>query len=100
LSHHLPYWIFCCNPSCNWRGARDDDFKRHLENCGPNSARGDIYDAKLVLGYIFEDGTAVEVAERFTLRFVAERAFELGRVEEWRDLCGRRVNTGQCRCDG
>ncbi|KAI0249375.1 hypothetical protein BJV78DRAFT_1155852 [Lactifluus subvellereus] len=93
LSHHLPYWIFCCNPSCNWRGGRDDDFKRHLEDCGPNSVRGDIYDTKLVLDYIFEDGTAVEVAERFALRFIAERAFELGRVE-WRDLCGRGVNTG------
>jgi hypothetical protein len=53
----------------------------------------------LILGCIFEDGTPVEVAERFALRFVAERALELGRVDEWRDLCGRGVNVGQCTCD-
>jgi hypothetical protein len=61
--------------------------------------RGDIYDTKLVLDYILEDGAAVEVAERFALRFIAERGLELGKVEEWEDLCGRRAKTGWCRCD-
>ncbi|KAI0249384.1 hypothetical protein BJV78DRAFT_701384 [Lactifluus subvellereus] len=99
VSHHLPYSIFCLNPSCSWRGGREDDFARHSADCGPSSMRGDIYDTKLVLGYILEDGVAVEVAERFALQFVAERGLEFGKVEEWEDLCGRRAKNGWCRCD-
>jgi hypothetical protein len=57
-----------------------------------------IYDVKLVLGYILEDGAPVERVEKYALDFVAERAVELGKVEEWEDLCGRRIETGRCRC--
>jgi hypothetical protein len=65
---------------------------------GEEFEQSPIYDTKLVLGYIFDGSTAIEVAERFALRFVAERAVELGKVEEWNDLCGRRARTGHCRC--
>jgi hypothetical protein len=76
-----------------------DDFVRHSQNCGPNAMHGDIYNTKLVLSYIFEDGAAVEVAERYALRLVAERGLELGKVEEWEDLCGRQAGTGICHCE-
>lgn len=29
-SQHLPFWIFCPHPGCRWRGARVDNFHRHL----------------------------------------------------------------------
>ncbi|KAH9979443.1 hypothetical protein BGW80DRAFT_1523826 [Lactifluus volemus] len=54
---------------------------------------GSIYDTKLVLGYI-EEGSPVQNVEKFVLDFVAERAIELRKVEEWEDLCGRREKAG------
>jgi hypothetical protein len=53
-----------------------------------------IYDAKLVIGYILEDGAPVKRVEKHVLDFVAERVAELGKVEEWEELCSRRVETG------
>jgi len=71
-----------------------------LKRCHPGDERepGMIYGLKLVVGYI-DDGTSVRRAEKYALDFVAERALELGKVEEWADLCGRQAKTGWCRCD-
>jgi hypothetical protein len=98
VSHHLPYSIFC--PSCYWRGGREEEFTTHSKRYHPGEVLKPslIYNTNLVLGYIFDGSTAIDVAERFALRFVAERAVELGKVEEWNDLCGRRAKTGHCRC--
>lgn len=59
---------------------------------------GLIYDTKLVLDYIFEDHIPIDSAEKYALDFVAFKALELGKMEEWEDLCGRRAKTGQCTC--
>ncbi|KAI0290491.1 hypothetical protein BC826DRAFT_970425 [Russula brevipes] len=94
LSMHLPCWIFCPYPSCTWRGTRPQELERHLETekCGPKPEREQyqIYDTKLILGWILEDGTPVEVAARYALDFVGERAIELGKEEAWSDLWGNR----------
>jgi hypothetical protein len=102
ISQHLPYQLFCPQPSCLWRGGLEDDFEAHLKSCHPGHEHKPvlIYDTKLVLGYILEDGAPVERAEKYALDFIRERALELGKVEEWEDLCGRRAATGRCRCDG
>ncbi|KAI0249358.1 hypothetical protein BJV78DRAFT_699727 [Lactifluus subvellereus] len=99
-SQHLPYQFFCTTPSCYWRGGRKDEFNTHSKKCHPGDERepGVIYDLKLVVGYI-DDGSPVRRAEKYVLDFVAERALELGKVEEWADLCGRQAKIGWCRCD-
>ena len=91
LSLHLPCWIHC--PTCSWRGDREEDFNRHLkeQNCGPKPAREQyqIYDTKLILDWALNENAPVETVVRYALGFVGERALELGKVEEWRDLWGR-----------
>jgi hypothetical protein len=100
LSFHLPCWIFCPYPPCTWRGHREEDFQRHLhdQQCGPNPEREwyEIYITDLVLDWILE-GIPVERAATYALDFVAERALELGKVEEWSDLWGDRGKTARRR---
>ena len=51
----------------------------------------------MVLNWI-EDGTSVETAATYALDFVAERALELGFVEEWKNLWGgQRKKVQHCR---
>jgi len=95
LSTHLPCWIYCPYPLCAWRGSRNEEFERHLtkNQCGPKPSREQyqIYDTNLVLDLILEAGTSVDVAASYALDFVAERAMELGKGEEWRDRWGRQM---------
>ncbi|KAI0253401.1 hypothetical protein BJV78DRAFT_1153035 [Lactifluus subvellereus] len=105
LSFHLPCWIHC--PTCFWRGDREEDFNRHLkeQKCGPKPAREQyqIYNTKLILDWVLNDNAPVETAVRYALNFVGERALELGKVEEWRDLWGRQGKRGRhgcCQCEG
>jgi len=68
------------------------------QQCGPTPEREqyEIYITDLVLDWILE-GVSVERAASYALDFVAERALELGKVEEWRDLWGDRGKTAQRR---
>jgi hypothetical protein len=63
----------------------------HDQKCGPKPERRqyEIYVTGLVLDWILE-GVSVERAARYALDFVAERALELEKVEEWGDLWGTR----------
>jgi len=92
LSAHLPCWIYCPHPSCNWRGTRKEELNKHVdkEQCGPQPERDQyqIYDIRLILGWILEDDVPLNVAVGYALDFVGERAMELGKVEAWRDLWG------------
>ena len=45
-----------------------------------------IYDAKLITQWIRNDTVSIEIAEMFALKFVQERAKELGKVDLWTDL--------------
>ena len=93
LSVHLPCWIYCPNQSCTWRGTRKEELNKHIdkEQCGPKPERDQyqIYDTRLILGWILEDDVPFNVAVGYALDFVGERAIELGKVEAWRDLWGR-----------
>jgi hypothetical protein len=89
LSTHLPYWLHCPYPRCPWRGHRREEFKTHLKE-HPNFPQTDpchIYDTKIVLDLI-RNGTPVEVAAKFALDFVSEKAHELGFVDEWENRVG------------
>jgi Zinc finger, C2H2 type len=90
-SIHLPDSIYCPYPSCSWRGRRREAFLKHLEDqkCGPKPEQGvyEIYVTDLVLDWILE-GTPVETAAVYAVDFVAERAYELGKEEEWQNLWG------------
>ena len=61
------------------------------EKCGPKPEpeQYQIYDTKLVLGWILEDDVPLKIAVGYALDFVGEKARELGKVEVWRDLWGR-----------
>ena len=71
-----------------------------MMKCDPESKRkpGEVYNTKLIVGFIFDDGAPLETAVVYALDFVEERARELGALGEWEDLCGRREK-GQCLCD-
>ncbi|KAI0270782.1 hypothetical protein BGY98DRAFT_1009841 [Russula aff. rugulosa BPL654] len=95
---HLPCWICCPYPSCTWRGTRKEELRKHWikDKCGPRPEQPRpeqeqyrIYDTDLILGWILEDDTPVQVAASYALGFVGERARELGKVESWSNLWGR-----------
>jgi hypothetical protein len=74
---------------------------KHLQDAHPEYGKrepGQTYDKALFLRYIFENHTPFETVERYALEFIAARALELGKVEEWEDLCGRRAKGGPCHC--
>jgi hypothetical protein len=99
---HLPYAFFCPIPPCHWRSGRRDEYDVHYRIQHPEYDKhepGQIYDNAAILRSIFEDGITYKTAERRALDLVAEKARELGMVDELKDLCGRRVKGGRCRCD-
>ena len=98
LSIHLPCWICCPYPSCTWRGSRKEELQKHWikDKCGPRPEQPrpereqcQIYNTDLILGWILEDDTPVQVAASYALEFVEGRARELGKVESWSNLWGR-----------
>jgi hypothetical protein len=101
LALHLPYAFFCTISPCLWRGGREDEYSKHLENNHRGYEKrepGQTYDKALVLRYIFENHAPLETVELYALEFIAVRAIELKKVEEWKDLCGRQAKGGPCRC--
>ncbi|KAI0000211.1 hypothetical protein BJV74DRAFT_822252 [Russula compacta] len=90
LSRHLPWWLHCPHPACPWRGYRTQDLHNHLAigRCGgvnpgwrPEECK--TYDTKLVVGWILEGSTTVDVAAEYAHDLVGERARELGKIEMW-----------------
>ena len=90
LQSHLPHSLYCPAPSCLWRGATPRVFKRHSSRYHPEAPHPVqpclIYDAKSVLGNIFDHGMPVEMAQQYALQCVAEKALEVGKTEEWEDM--------------
>jgi hypothetical protein len=60
------------------------------QKCGPIPKRKqyEIYDKDLIVDWILDGISSVEVAARYALGFVEERALELLMTEEWEDLWG------------
>ncbi|KAI0249361.1 hypothetical protein BJV78DRAFT_699843 [Lactifluus subvellereus] len=100
-SKHLPLFLLCRR--CGRRDGREDEHKNHLKACDPGNEDKpcSLYDKKLVLGWIFDDGTPVETVERYVLDFVREWALKQGNQAVLNDPCGRQgtQNTGQCPCN-
>lgn len=101
LSFHLPLWIRCPHSRCLWRGHRLEGLKMHLaqQKCGPIPKRKqyEIYNKDLIVDWILDGESSVEVAARYALGFVEERAWELLMTEEWEDLWGHRGISTTCR---
>ncbi|KAH9993714.1 hypothetical protein BJV74DRAFT_795556 [Russula compacta] len=98
LSLHLPCWIAC--PRCSWRGTRREELVKHSElKCDPTFKKSkriqyriyQIYDTKLILGWILDDFVPINTAANFALGFVEERTRELGREEVWAEPWGHKV---------
>jgi len=95
-SSHLPCSIFCPHSAqgCKWRGARIDDFERHLDTqkCGskPEQWQYQIYDVKLILSWVKDPKSSDDIskAQNVAVDLVKERALELGRLEWLEDPWG------------
>lgn len=90
---HLPDCFCCPDPDCPWRGHRKETLNMHISKgkCRrkPKSKEEcTIYDAKLITSWIRNDTVSIEIAEMFALKFVQERAKELGKVDLWTDPWG------------
>ncbi|KAI0256598.1 hypothetical protein BJV78DRAFT_292392 [Lactifluus subvellereus] len=100
-SIHLPLFLLCRR--CGRRDGREDEHRKHSKACAPGQQNEpcSLYNKKLVLGWVFEDGTPVETVERYALDFVREWAEKEGNQAVLNDPCGRQGtrNTGQCPCN-
>jgi hypothetical protein len=92
MSIHLPSSIYCPYSRCSWRGDRKDKFRRHLrrQKCGskPEDKPRQIYDSKMIADWILKDQVPAGVGASYALVFVGEKAKELRKVEDWKDLWG------------
>ena len=82
LLTHLPHWLHCPAPECDWRGDRFDVFVRHWRNGHPSHIRvpnGDecrIYDPHPLMRAISDGTLGIQAAQRETISMVTRRAIE------------------------
>ena len=96
-SLHLPCWLFCSSPGCQWRGDRMDQFQRHNNNThnGQNPPAEEqecwIYNMKMILSLIKDSAgsDAIMTAQCLAVELVKERALEIGKQEWLEDPWGR-----------
>jgi hypothetical protein len=92
--YHLPCWLFCPLPDCQWRGGRVSEYNKHwnAHQYDQNPAEGQyqIYNVKMVLDWIKDSqgGDVVSIAQSFAVDLVKERALELGRQDWLQDPWG------------
>jgi hypothetical protein len=91
---HLPCCVYCPYSPCEWRGCRDDDFLKHLDqqkcNQGSTGKEYRIYDVKMILDRIrdAESNVSIQKAQNWAVSFVQEMATVLGKQEWIRDPWG------------
>jgi len=97
---HLPYWIFCPFGGCTWRGGRVDEFNKHWNahqyDEKPVEEQYQVYNGKLALDMIKEQGNDFPRIVRFALSLVEERALELGRPEWLKEPWGYSPDEKAC----
>ena len=92
---HLPCWVFCPYPPCEWRGRRTDELQDHLARygCNQNSTEKEfrIYNVHIILDVIRDAGShdVIQNAQNWAVHLVNERARELGRRGWIMDPWGR-----------
>ena len=92
---HLPCWIFCPYSRCEWRASSVDEFQKHLDQqrCNQNSMEKEyrIYDVKAILDMIrcAESNDSIQNAQNWAVRYVQERAIQLGKNGWLEDPWGR-----------
>lgn len=93
---HLPYWIYCPNPGCSWRGDRPDVFKKHWGADHPSSSQEPdkngftIYDPEPLIEGILEGSILIEEAQSRAVLEVRRRTQELDKLELWDNCWGRK----------
>jgi hypothetical protein len=101
VTRHLPLSLLCRR--CGRRDGREDEHKKHLKSCDPGNEHDPclLYNKRIVLGWLFEDGARVETVEMYALDFVMEWAVKQGNQVVLSDPCGRQgtQSTGQCPCN-
>ena len=105
LLTHLPHWLHCPAPGCNWRGDRFDVFVRHWSSNGhpsgiqvPNEDECRIYDPQPLMRAISDSTLDIQAAQREAISMVRRRALELQKPElsdnPWGSKCKRQKNSG------
>ncbi|KAI9452216.1 hypothetical protein BJY52DRAFT_946735 [Lactarius psammicola] len=91
---HLPCSLYCPYPSCSWRGDRTNLFRQHwnAHACGPVPKREgyQIYPSKMILDWITNGRVSTDVAADYALLFAEGKARDLGKLEAWKNLWGRK----------
>ncbi|KAF8498673.1 hypothetical protein F5888DRAFT_1633904 [Russula emetica] len=101
LDLHLPDWICCPHPACNWHGSRKTELFKHIKvsgECGANPKwveQYKIYDTELILRRLISGSAPLETVETFALGLIEERARELEKVDAWGPLTEWRRPTTQ-----
>jgi len=95
-SLHLPYWLFCSSPGCQWRDDRIDKLQRHRStHNGQTASAGEqdcqIYNVKMILGLIKDSAgiDGITTGQSFAVDLVKERALEIEKQEWLEDPWGR-----------
>jgi hypothetical protein len=92
---HLAYHLYCRFDSCDWRGDRASNLKKHWEthtDSGPAPKKEDclIYDPAPLVRLVISGGLPIAEASDMSQGQVERRAQELDKVNVWADSLGRK----------
>jgi len=90
--HHLPYYIYCEQPGCNWTGNRRYALRNHLthKHAGVSMPEVEvfmIYDAKGLVKQVLSKEISVEQAMGEARSLFRKKAVELGKLRIWKATC-------------
>ena len=97
---HLPHFIHCPLPHCEWRGNRTHTFKTHWMQKNhrpyhkfyrgfPQRSQIETYDPRPILNQLRSGTISQSQAEDQAIDAVQVRAFELQKPSMWKDPWGR-----------
>jgi len=86
--HHLPQYIYCEQPDCDWAGYRLYELKDHLANKHsgvpmPEQEAYTIYNAKGIAKHIVNNETTIEQAVEEAWSLFEEKAKQMGKLGIW-----------------
>jgi hypothetical protein len=98
---HVPYFLHCPLPHCEWRGNRANLFKRHWQQedhrsyheqygHNPEQSQVETYDPLLILNQLINGAISLSEAEEQAIVLVQVKAYELQKPSMGRDPWGRK----------
>lgn len=90
VCQHLPHFLYCAQPDCDWTGNRRYALQDHLkkEHLGITIPEQDgyiIYDAKGLVKQLLNKEITLERADWEARRSYQSRAVQLGKLGIWRE---------------